>query len=354
MKKWTFSIIIISLLFSCQVDNEIIEETIVPHQTTPYDLSFDGYPIIDIPENNPMTEEGIELGRHLFYDPAINCNACHLHEKSFSSSNNIPIEIEGSNNIRNVMPLVNLAWVEEYSWGGRDNKGLEEKVHSSIITSSQKIYSDVISDLKASHVDYAQMYFDAFGREEINEESTNKALAQFIRTMTATNSRAQRYIDGDASALNSFEQFGFTLFFTEKGNCFHCHLNTNKLFTDNSFRNNGLDSVWNLSDFEDYGAYYQTGNDFDKGKFRSVTLLNIAQTAPYMHDGRFETLEEVVEHYNSGGEFAPNKDNLIDEDPSQVGLGLSEQEKAALVAFLGALSDTSYLNNDAFANPFLE
>ena len=168
MKKWTFSIIIISLLFSCQVDNEIIEETIVPHQTTPYDLSFDGYPIIDIPENNPMTEEGIELGRHLFYDPAINCNACHLQEKSFSSSNNIPIEIEGSNNIRNVMPLVNLAWVEEYSWGGRDNKGLEEKVHSSIITSSQKIYSDVISDLKASHVDYAQMYFDAFGREEIN------------------------------------------------------------------------------------------------------------------------------------------------------------------------------------------
>ena len=193
---------------------------------------------------------------------------------------------------------------------------------------------------------------EAITTEEITEERTNKALAQFLRTLTATQSRAQKFIEGDANALNSFEQFGFNLFFNERGNCFHCHLHTNKLFTDNSFRNNGLDSVFDVNDFNDWGAYYQTGVEFDKGKFRSVTLLNIAQTAPYMHDGRFETLEEVIDHYNSGGRFSPNIDNFIDEDPAEVGLGLSEQEKAALVAFMEALSDTSYLNNPAFSNPF--
>lgn len=351
MKIRVFAIILSFVLLSCKEDNTP-DSNSNTHETTPYDLSFEGYPKISIPDDNPTTVEGVELGRHLFYDPSINCNGCHFQEQSFSSSSIIPVEIEGKSNPRNVMPLVNLAWVQEYSWGGRDNQGLEEKMRGAIEVSSQRVYEDVISELKASSVDYAQLYYDAFGSEEITEERTNKALAQFLRTLTATDSRAQRYINGDETALNSFEQFGFNIFFNETGNCFHCHLHTNKLFTDNSFRNNGLDSISDLNDFTDWGAYYQTGNEFDKGKFRSVTLLNIAQTAPYMHDGRFETLEEVIEHYNSGGHFAPNVDNLIDEDPTQVGLGLDEQQKAALVAYLESLTDTTFLNNSAFGNPF--
>lgn len=354
MKNWVFSFILALTLFSCKDENQGNNNENPIHETTPYDLSFEGYSLISVPEDNLMTVEAIELGRHLFYDPAIGCNSCHLQEYSFSAPVNIPVEIEGKSHSRNVMPLVNLAWLQEYSWGGRDNQGLEDKMRSSIEVSSQKVYEDVLVALRNSNVDYAQLYYNAFGTEEINEDRTNKALAQFLRTLTATDSRAQRYISGDASALNSFEQFGYTIFFNETGNCFHCHLHTNKLFTDNSFRNNGLDSISDLNDFEDWGAYYQTGDEFDKGKFRSVTLLNIAQTAPYMHDGRFETLEEVIEHYNSGGHFSPNVDNLIDEDPSQVGLGLDEQQKAALVAYLQSLTDTTYLNNKSFSNPHVD
>lgn len=352
MRILIFSALLIISLTSCKDDGNDDSPIETPHQTTPVELSFDGYPNIIIPENNPTTVEGVELGRYLFYSPSISCNSCHTQEKSFSVPNNIPITIQGHSVNRNVMPLINLAWVDKYSWGGRDESGLESKVKSAIENSSQRNYADVISELKLSSVDYPQMFFEAFGSEEITENNINKALAQFLRTLTVTKSRAQKYIEGDITALNSFEQFGFTLFFGETGNCFHCHLHSNKLFTDNSFRNNGLDSLIDLNEFEDFGAYYQTGVEFDKGKFRSVTLLNIAQTAPYMHDGRFETLEEVMDHYNSGGKFSPNIDNLIDEDPAELGLALTEEEKAALIAYMQALTDTSFLNNPNFGNPF--
>lgn len=322
------------------------------HDDHHIDLTVTGFPTMPIPADNPTTEAGVDLGRHLFYDPAVGCRNCHDQSMAFASPINLDLEIEGGSYARSPMPLFNLGWVDKLAWDGRDTHGLEDKMTGSIEVSSSKQYDEVLADIQASSFDYASKYEAAFGDPTINQENTNKALAQFLRTIISSQSRGQRYIQGETSVLNAQEIEGYNIFKSETANCFHCHLQTNLLFTDNTVRNNGLDSVSSVMDFEDPGHYFATGIDFDRGKFRSVTLLNIELTAPYMHDGRFQTLEEVVEHYNSGGKFAPNLDNVMNENPDQQGLGLTDSQKAALVAFLKTLTDSTLINDTTLSNPF--
>ena len=307
---------------------------------------------MEIPTDNPTTEAGVDLGRHLFYSTPIGCKNCHTQSLAFSSPISLTLHIEGGEYDRSPMPLFNLGWVDKLAWDGRDTDGLEEKMTGSIEISSGKNYDDVLEELRNDPFDFASKYNAAFGSSEINQENTNKALAQFLRTITASNTKAHQFMNGDSSVFTAQELEGYQIFTSEKGNCSHCHIHTNYLFTDNTMRNNGLDSVSSVDDFPDPGYYFETGIPFDKGKFRSVTLINIEKTGPYMHDGRFATLEEVVDHYNQGGKFAPNLDNVMNENPDVQGLGLTDSEKAALVAFLKTLTDEEMLTKEEYSDPF--
>ncbi len=163
--------------------------------------------------------------------------------------------------------------------------------------------------------------------------------------MISYNSKLDKRLRNEIS-LTPSELNGFVIYVTERGDCFHCHnIDAGRLMTDNLFHNNGLDSV-----FTDLGRGAITGNAFDYGKFLTPTLRNIALTAPYMHDGRFQTLEEVVEHYNSGGKASATVDPLMKHVGT--GLNLSNQEKADLVAFLKTMTDTSFINDTRFRSPF--
>ncbi|PCH68467.1 MAG: cytochrome-c peroxidase [Bacteroidetes bacterium] len=337
----------------CKKDAVVVEEPYIPVDPTTYEFDVPvGYPKIEQPSDNKATEEGIELGKYLFYYKSLNCVGCHPKSKSFSAQTVLPVEYKGKIKMRNPMPLVNLAWVDNFAWDGRDSD-LETKIHGSIANSVNIPFDTLVPMLEEStSPEFDKLFADAFGSEEITEEKIKKALAQFLRTMIASKTRVHDYMAGDSSALNTSEALGFELFTTEKGNCSHCHIHTNKLFTDNSFRNNGLDSVADVSEFDDYGYGDVTNVAFDNGKFRSVTLINIGLSAPYMHDGRFQTLDEVLDHYNSGGKFSPNVDNVINENTDTTGLGLSNTEKQALVDFLNALTDTAFINNKAFDSPY--
>jgi len=202
------------------------------------------------------------------------------------------------------------------------------------------------------HPDYPEMFRKAFNisnKSQITKELAVKALAQFERSVVSSgNAKFDRVIAGEAFFTEK-EQNGFDMFFDANpllpdAECGHCH--NAPLFTTNEYFNNGLDSVATLFDFEDPGLGAITMSEFDYGKFRAPSLRDIEFTAPYMHDGRFETLEEVIDHYNSGGHYMDNLDPLI------VPLGLSEENKEDLVIFLKSLSDTTALNNPAYQSPF--
>jgi cytochrome c peroxidase len=170
-----------------------------------------------------------------------------------------------------------------------------------------------------------------------------KAIAQFERTIISSNSKWDKYLRGEVS-LSQTEAKGFEIFFTEKGDCFHCH--TTILFTDNLFHNNGLDSIFN-----DEGLSNITNNPNDQGKFKTPTLRNIEFTAPYMHDGRFTTLEEVIDFYSEGIVWSSTIDPLM-KKVSQGGVHLNEEEKNNLIAFVKTLTDTTFVNNSDYSNPF--
>ena len=170
-----------------------------------------------------------------------------------------------------------------------------------------------------------------------------KAISQFERTLISSNSKWDRYLRGEAN-LNSSESQGFEIFFTEKGDCFHCH--STILFTDNLFHNNGLDSV-----FTDQGLYDVTGDHNDIGKFRTPSLRNWIFTKPFMHDGRFKDMGEVLEFYSTGVKWSPTIDPLM-KKVEYGGIHLNDEEKVHLVSFLLTLNDSTFINNSEFSNPF--
>ena len=190
------------------------------------------------------------------------------------------------------------------------------------------------------------MFYKAFGKTDFDYKDMAFALAQHFRSLNSYTSKFDLFWDGKAE-LTQLEEMGYLIFNTERGDCFHCH--SFPLLSDHEFHNNGLDSVW---EGINAGRYNVTNDPNDYGLFKSPTLRNIELTAPYMHDGRFATLEEVVEHYNSGVRHSPTLDAIMLKPGKESGLQLSPMEKAAIVAFLKTLTDTSFTTNPAFSSPF--
>jgi cytochrome c peroxidase len=308
-----------------------------------------------IPTNNPQTVEGIALGRHLFYDPILSgdstqaCASCHMPSSSWGENTQFSTGITGAIGTRNAMPLFNMAWNwgNKFFWDGRAI-GLEEQAFAPVTNPIEmnNTWPNAVASLQA-HPKYPAMFQAAFGTSTIDSVLVVKALAQFERILISSNSKFDRFLMSQVS-LTASELNGFDIYKTESGgDCFHCHgLPTNPLWTNNDFHNNGLDAT-----FSDNGLGAITGNPADNGKFKTPSLRNLAFTAPYMHDGRFATLEEVIDHYSEGLVNSPTIDPLM-KSIWQGGVQLSPSEKVDLKAFLLTLSDYSFIQDTTLMTPF--
>jgi len=307
-----------------------------------------------IPSNNPQTEEGVFLGKKLFFDPILSadntlaCAGCHGAPNAFSDNTRFSDGVDGVFGRRNSMPLFNLAWNYDnrFFWDGRE-AGLENQAFEPV-TNPIEMHTtwEAVTEKLQQHADYPELFNAAFGTAEIDSVLVSKAIAQFERTLISANSKFDKHLLGTAT-LTPAEANGFAIFMDEtKGDCFHCHgSDSNPLWTDNKFHNNGLDAR-----FTDRGLGRFTGDPADNGKFRTPSLRNLAFTAPYMHDGRFETIEDVINHYSNGLQNSPTIDPLM-KKVNQGGVRLSPQEKANLKAFLLTLSDQEFIQNSDFQNP---
>ncbi len=334
---------------SCRNNNGGDDSPKPTHVTTPYQLNIpEGFPMMTVPEDNPLTVEGVQLGRRLFYEPllsgdnTISCAACHLQESNFSDPRRLSIGIDGLEGKRQSMPIINLGWGSQFFWDGRA-ASLEQQALGPVLDPLEmhEDWTTAVAELQATE-DYPGLFFKAFGTETITKELVTKAIAQFERTLISGNSRYDKVIkEGNGVFFTDDELNGFDLFNSERGDCFHCH--SGILFTDNLFHNNGLDA-----NPIDKGLEKVTGKASDIGKFKTPTLRNIAVTAPYMHDGRFNTLKEVLDHYSDGVKNSPTLDPLMNH---MGGIELTEQEKVELIAFLKTLTDEDFLENPDFSNP---
>ncbi len=314
----------------------------------------------NVPADNPMTIEGIELGRRLFYDPifsrdsTISCGSCHNTNGSFTDNKPISNGIEGRTGKRSSMALVNLAFnPKSFFWDGRA-KILEEQALLPIEdhTEMDENWDNVVRKLQR-HSDYTTRFRKAFGiakKTEITKELAVKAVAQFERSIISNNSRFDKFIAGKIE-LTDDEQFGYEMFDNKTptlpdAQCGHCHATLNQQFTTNEFLNNGLQEANTLDDFTDLGHGAVSKNKNDNGKMRVPSLRNIALSAPYMHNGSLKTLEEVVDHYRSGGKYSTNKDPLIQQ------IQLTNIQRKQILVFLKTLTDSTFLKNEAYKNPF--
>lgn len=304
-----------------------------------------------IPSNNPLTEEGIELGKKLFFDKKLSengsqsCADCHNPSNSFTDARQYSIGIDNIQGTRNSMPLFNLAWNydDRFFWDGRE-LSLERQVLDPI-TNPIEMHNTIANLVQELQIDseYPEMFLKAFGTEIIDSILIGKAIAQYERTIISANSKFDKYLLGETT-LTIQEEEGFNIFMDEdRGDCFHCHGNENNpLWTDNKFHNNGLDN-----NFSDLGLGAVTGNPNDNGKFKTPSLRNLAFTAPYMHDGRFSTIDEVINHYSEGLQDSHTVDPLM-KMVLQGGVQLSFEEKENLKAFLLTLSDYDFISNPNF------
>ncbi len=314
-----------------------------------------------IPEDNPMTQAGIALGRKLFYekrlslDSSISCGSCHQQKRAFTDGRALSQGIQGQLVDRSAMALQNLLWVDQFFWDGRVSS-LEVQALIPIQDEREMGISleEAVQRLQGTSL-YPPLFQEAFGTEIISSENIAKALAQFQRTLISANARYDQIVRGEADPSER-EQRAINLFMTHPvaeinlrgANCGDCH--GSHLITLNTFHDNGLDSIP-----QDEGLALFTGKPQDRGKMRAPSLRNIALTAPYMHDGRFQTLKEVLDHYNEHIQPSPNLDPLIIEATNELdgqSLLLSEEEKEDIIFFLHMLTDSTFIQDERFSNPF--
>lgn len=342
MKKIIVAFIFIAPLLFVACDKG---EDEVP-AATPYTLVIpQGLPPMNIPSNNPLTVEGVALGKRLFYDPILSanntqsCASCHIQETGFSETTQYSTGIDGIEGNRNAMPLINLGWQTKFFWDGGAN-GLESQVIGPITNPIEmhETMENVVAKLNA-HAEYPDLFKAAFGSAEASSQNIMRAVAQFERTLISGNSKYDQYMRGE-TFLSSQELNGLSLFTDmEKGDCSHCH-SLGSTFSDFEFRNTGLDSIP-----VDEGRYLITLNSNDRGKFKTPSLRNVELTAPFMHDGRFQTLLECVQHYNTGFRYSANLDPNLS---FAVKGRMTQQEMEDLVAFMKTLTDEEFVNNPAF------
>lgn len=375
----TFTLLVsFSFVFSCDKKEDPPPDPIgdlvgIPYSPQAYTIVKPAYfPEIPIPPSNPMTVDGVQLGRRLFYDPILSadstmsCSTCHLPVGSFTDNKAVSIGIDGIAGRRSSMALLNLAYVTDgFFWDGRA-KTLEDQALRPVEDPIEmhNTWPNLVEKLK-KHPNYPTLFRKAFGiddRSEITKELAAKAIAQFERILVSSGkSKYDEFLSGNIDIFDEEELDGKLMFFDEgaqynlpDAQCFHCHGGVT--LTGGKFFNNGLDSVGSLDEFKDLGIFETTGNPFDKGKFRAPTMRNIALTAPYMHDGRFQTLEQVIDQYNDNGFGVVNEGAFLNNIgfPNGDGTytGLTNYQKKAIVKFLHTLTDTVFIQNPDFQNPF--
>lgn len=344
------SLISLMLLTACQ-----------PQEEAGSDYADPGFAEIIFPVDNPTTPRGLEIGEQLFFDPilsadsTISCSSCHLPELAFSDGRAVSIGIHGNSGRRNSPSLANIGYRHTTMfWDGRASDLESQALHP--VADPNEMGGDwptIIARLR-KHPDYAEALRSAFGLasiRQINPDHVGKALAQFQRSLVSYNSKYDQVLREEVTYTPS-EARGHAIFFDEAdfsddptiaalpvGECAHCH--TAPHFTNQQFFNNGLDEAPTLTEFADFGRGAVTGNHYQNGLFRTPGLRNISLTAPYMHDGRMTTLEEVIDHYNSGGHYGENRSANVRP------LKLSDRDKTDLIAFLHTLTDTVFVNQYA-------
>jgi cytochrome c peroxidase len=317
---------------------------------------------INVPADNPTTKQGVYLGRLLFYETALSannklsCSSCHQQDKAFTDGKALSEGVDHVFSTRNSMSLVNLLWTRKFFWDGRAGS-LEDQAATPLSNPHEMGQALTVSAQKLSQIrSYPALFRLVYGDTLINGDRIVKAIAQFERTLISANARYDQYLR-NAYQPNQQELKGMALFIQfpqpEKGirgaNCAHCHGGV-KTYME-LFHNNGLDSIP-----KDAGIETLTSLPTDRGRFKVPTLRNVALTAPYMHDGRFKTLEEVVDHYSEHIKQSASLSSFLQGESNEVGgtsLKLLPEEKKELVAFLNMLTDSTFINNPHFSNPHL-
>ena len=325
---------------------EPVKPLYLPEKHTPFTLKLPrGLSPPDLPRDNPLTTERIALGKALFHEKAlsrdqtISCASCHQQDAGLADPRRVSLGVDGRKGTRNAMPLFNLAWKSSFLWDGRSPSLRAQALEPFGDHREFDLEPAVAAERLNASAEYRAQFEAAFGQTNANPETIGLAIENYLLTELSFDSRFDRALAGKEK-LTTEEQRGFELFMTEYeprsgrrgADCFHCH--GGPLFTDNRFHNNGVD-------YEplDQGRYEVTKKPADLGKFISPTLRNIERTAPYMHDGRFETLEEVIDHYDT---FVQNAKTLDPNLAKRVRLDLTDADKAALVAFLKTLTDPAF------------
>ncbi|RAK66218.1 cytochrome-c peroxidase [Hymenobacter edaphi] len=312
-----------------------------------------------MPADNPLTEEGVALGRMLFYekklssDGTLSCGSCHQQSKAFTDGRARALGVGGRQHARGSMALMNLAWAQDFTWDGSHTQ-LEQQARVPLenpLEMNQPLAAGVAKLQQTGN--YPKLFGRAFGSAKITEENVLKALAQFQRTLVSSNSRYDKALRFERS-LSSTERQGKQLLghatsFVRGAECVHCHDTELFVGPKHTFFNNGL----GLPPFTDPGRGGITGVAFDRGMFKAPSLRNVALTAPYMHDGRLRTLEEVLDHYSEHVQASPNVDPQLLNSPNDPSgrILLTPLEKQKIIAFLHTLTDSTFITDPRFSDP---
>lgn len=358
---------LLALAVSCSKKTSDPEPVVPPDNTpTPLQWTKPSYfpdPVYDL-SKNPLTVEGVELGKFLFYDGIlsrtdnIGCGTCHQQQAAFTHhGHDLSHGVDDKIGTRNAPSVQNMAWNTSFFWdGGVHDLDLVPPVPIQNKVEMDERVANVIAKLKktpvagaAKQVDYPKMFKAAFGSDSITADRMMQALSQFMMTMVSATSRYDYFVRGDASAITAQEKDGLALF---KQKCASCH--AGELFTDQKFRNNGLTP----NRINDQGRYAITLNADDRLKFKVPSLRNAGLTAPYMHDGRFTALEQVLDHYANdkpGSKdsiyVSPTLDPLLNVAGKKRGISLTSAEKQSIIAFLKTLNDDDFIKDKRFSDP---
>jgi cytochrome c peroxidase len=333
-----------------------------------------GFPVPLVPTTNPMSDAKVALGRHLFHDRRVSlpqtraCASCHVQALGFTNGTTRGYGLVHPTQ-RNVIALANAAYMPVYTWASPDATAIEDVVSATLVDDNEfdgaGAETTIAARLAADPI-YPPLFASAFPGEAVGFGTIAKGIAAFVRTIVSGNSAYDRYYQGDPTALSSTAKRGMDLFFGERFECYHCHggftfassvTHQGLVFGEIAFDNTGLYDVDGNGAYpaEDRGLVDVTGNPADMGKFKAPSLRNVAVTGPYMHDGSIATLGEVVDAYAAGGRAAlgggtpnPLRSTLV----RAVDPPLTADERAALVAFLEALTDDAFLVDPRFSNPF--
>lgn len=296
---------------------------------------------------NPPTEQGFELGKKLFYDGrlsstgVISCGFCHIQDFAFTHHTHIVSHgVNGALGTRNAPSLANMAFMEDFTWDGAvEHLDLQPIIPITSEVEMNETFNSILAKLKADDK-YVDLFAKAFENDSINTENMLNALSQFVVMMVSANTKYDRVMRNEGAFFTTEEEQGKAIF---EQKCASCHAGI--LFTDQSYRNNGLPID---PEYNDVGRMRVTGLETDKYKFKVPSLRNVFVTYPYMHDGRFQTLMDVLNHYDGGMVETQNLDPIFKQGQT-LGIPLTEVEKAKLITFLKTLTDDDFIFDERFS-----